>query len=246
VTTKVPCCPNPQLSYCNDREYNGTITEAMRRNNALLQLRSTDITLVRLTFTSHVLMRMMSATRMLCFGVPRVQQRTARLLSRISITEDRQDANSHSPMTCISFFALSPPAPRLLYTVAPPPLRDGRGYPRPMARPRGRPGGRPHQGDRREQLQRRPSRQDRGGPADQNNPRGQPVQPCHWEPQRVTFAGERGGRRDGVVLQGAWYFLLCVFPARRPPWWERVQATRGESEEPWRKYTHTSRTYCKH
>ena len=54
VTTKVPCCPNPQLSYCNDREYNGTITEAMRRNNALLQLRSTDITLVRLTFTSHV------------------------------------------------------------------------------------------------------------------------------------------------------------------------------------------------
>ena len=59
VTTKVPCCPNPQLSFCNDGEYNGTIAEAMRRNNALLQLRSTDITLVR-----HVLMGIMSAARM--------------------------------------------------------------------------------------------------------------------------------------------------------------------------------------
>ena len=46
VTTKVPCCPNPGLDFCRDREYNRSIAEDMMRNNALLGLKTTDITLL--------------------------------------------------------------------------------------------------------------------------------------------------------------------------------------------------------
>lgn len=44
VTTKVPCCPG--VKFCSDPEYNGTIKQDMEKNNQLLQLQTTDLTLL--------------------------------------------------------------------------------------------------------------------------------------------------------------------------------------------------------
>ena len=44
VTTKVPCCPGTR--FCSQPEYNGTVAENMRKNNKLLGLATTDITLL--------------------------------------------------------------------------------------------------------------------------------------------------------------------------------------------------------
>ena len=44
ITTKVPCCPG--TGYCKQGEYNGTIREDMQKNNDLLQLKTTDLTLL--------------------------------------------------------------------------------------------------------------------------------------------------------------------------------------------------------
>ena len=44
VTTKVPCCPG--TSFCSDPEYNVSIAAGMRKNNELLGLKTTDLTLL--------------------------------------------------------------------------------------------------------------------------------------------------------------------------------------------------------
>jgi diketogulonate reductase-like aldo/keto reductase len=44
VTTKVPCCPG--TGYCKQAEYNGTIAQDMQKNNELLDLPITDLTLL--------------------------------------------------------------------------------------------------------------------------------------------------------------------------------------------------------
>eukprot|EP00041_Stephanoeca_diplocostata_P009327 m.143366 g.143366 ORF g.143366 m.143366 type:complete len:312 (+) comp17696_c0_seq3:130-1065(+) len=44
LTTKVPCCPG--TSFCRDGEYNGSIAQDMAKNNALLQVEYTDLTLL--------------------------------------------------------------------------------------------------------------------------------------------------------------------------------------------------------
>ena len=45
LTTKVPCCPGTP-EFCENGEYNGTIARDMARNNALLGVAYTDITLL--------------------------------------------------------------------------------------------------------------------------------------------------------------------------------------------------------
>jgi 2,5-diketo-D-gluconate reductase A len=44
VTTKVPCCPGS--SFCSDPEYNISTLAAMAKNNALLRLKTTELTLL--------------------------------------------------------------------------------------------------------------------------------------------------------------------------------------------------------
>ena len=44
VTSKVPCCPGTR--FCRQPEYNGTVAEGMRKNNRLLGIATTDITLL--------------------------------------------------------------------------------------------------------------------------------------------------------------------------------------------------------
>ena len=44
VTSKVPCCPGTH--FCTQPEYNGTVAEGMRKNNRLLGIVTTDITLL--------------------------------------------------------------------------------------------------------------------------------------------------------------------------------------------------------
>jgi len=46
VTTKIPCCPGNNNSQCITPEYNGTVEESMAKNNALLELNTTNITLL--------------------------------------------------------------------------------------------------------------------------------------------------------------------------------------------------------
>jgi diketogulonate reductase-like aldo/keto reductase len=47
VTTKVPCCPGPHwMKWCGMAEYNGTIDQDMKKNNQLLGLPITDLTLL--------------------------------------------------------------------------------------------------------------------------------------------------------------------------------------------------------
>eukprot|EP00729_Bicosta_minor_P004916 gene4916-10531_t len=44
VTTKVPCCPG--IGFCQISEYNGSIANDMKKNNELLELETTDLTLL--------------------------------------------------------------------------------------------------------------------------------------------------------------------------------------------------------
>jgi len=88
VTTKVPCCPG--TSWCTKgAEYNGTIAEDMKKNNALLELSTTDLTLLHhpCTTTAETIERWLELEAGLAAGLTKaigVSNFNAELLAEIA------------------------------------------------------------------------------------------------------------------------------------------------------------------
>jgi diketogulonate reductase-like aldo/keto reductase len=66
---QVPCCPG--TGFCKDAEYNGTIAEDMKKNNELLQVTITDLTLLHhpCDTAEHSIQRWLEMEQALATGV---------------------------------------------------------------------------------------------------------------------------------------------------------------------------------